>query len=322
MLEGQTLDQLHHQRGGGQDGHLRAPLILHFLLQKGARPVLQRARRAPNWPTICARSIPTTPAPTRSSPTKAAASRSWDDIKGKKIFNGPPRGAALVNARQAIVANTGFKEGEDYQGMQVNWGQLASTLVDGSAAGFVVPLTFPSERVVIALSAGEVKIVSTPKDVFESEDYQKMLKAPGNIPIEVKGADMGYGPDQGVTLISEDGIFRGLGMAFADIVNKDMGYELAKAITAAYIENLDQLKAKAPYARNINLGVLEPENTGFCGAIARSNTIPAPSRPGKRRATPFPIAPRNRENRSVGALPRRLARLPPSKIGPAMKASD
>ena len=32
---------------------------------------------------------------------------SWDDIAGKTIFNGPPRGAALVNARQAIVLASG-----------------------------------------------------------------------------------------------------------------------------------------------------------------------------------------------------------------------
>ena len=46
----------------------------------------------------------------------------------------------------------------------------------------------------------------------------------------VKWEDMGYG--DGVTMISEDGVFRGLGTAFVELVRKDMSFELAKAITA------------------------------------------------------------------------------------------
>ena len=66
-----------------------------------------------------------------------------------------------------------MKEGDDYNGRQANWGQLANILVDGSVDAFVIPLTFPSARVTTAQSAGDVTIVSTPKAVFESENYQK-----------------------------------------------------------------------------------------------------------------------------------------------------
>ena len=75
---------------------------------------------------------------------------------------------------------------------------------------------------------------------------------------------MGYG--DGVKMISEDGIFRGLGTAFVELVTKDMSFELAKAITATHIATLDQLKAKSPFAPNIGLAQMDPKLAGLCGA--------------------------------------------------------
>ena len=34
---------------------------------------------------------------------------SWDKLKGKTVFNGPPRGGALIAARQAIRLTTGLR---------------------------------------------------------------------------------------------------------------------------------------------------------------------------------------------------------------------
>ena len=129
-----------------------------------------------------------------------------------------------------------------------------------------MPLTFPSARVTIALAAGNVRIVSTPKDVFESDGYQKIFKAPGNVPIIVNFDDMGYSKDMGVSLVSSDGVFRGMGTAFADVVHKDMDFDLVKTLTTTYIANIDKLKAKAPYAPNIGVGILDAKASGFCGA--------------------------------------------------------
>ena len=152
------------------------------------------------------------------------------------------------------------------KGLQANWGQLPTILVDGSADAFVLPLTFPSQRVTTAQAAGNVLMISTPKAVFEGEGFQKLLKAPGNVPIEVSWDQMGYGENSGVTLISEDDVYRGMGTAFADIVHKDMDEDLAYALTAAYIRSLDRFKARTPFAKNINAGVIDVEKAGLCGA--------------------------------------------------------
>ena len=114
-------------------------------------------------------------------------------------------------------------------------------------------------------AAGNVVMVSTPKDVFESDSYQKVFNAPGNVPIVIKWEDMGYQDGKGIRLISEDATFRGLGTAFTDVVNKDMPFDTAKALVAAYIKNMEQLKSKTAYMKNVGVAEMDPKLSGFCG---------------------------------------------------------
>ncbi|MDA1238850.1 MAG: C4-dicarboxylate ABC transporter substrate-binding protein [Proteobacteria bacterium] len=239
------------------------PIILPFLLQLGTGPFAGQGAKGAELAANVQALYPYNAGAFGLIALETENITSYNDIAGKTIYNGPPRGAALVNARQAIVLASGLKEGEDYKGVQANWGQLANILVDGSVDGFVVPLTFPAERVTVLQSAGRVNLISTPKDIFESEAYQKVFNVPGNIPMEVKWEDMGYG--EGVTLVSEDGVFRGLGTAFVELVRTDMSFDLAKAITATHISTLDKLKAKAPFAPNMGLAQMSAKLSGLCG---------------------------------------------------------
>jgi uncharacterized protein len=189
---------------------------------------------------------------------------SWEDIAGKNIFNGPPRGAALTNARQAVQLAAGLEDGTDYTGHQVNWGQLNALLTDGSMDAFVFPTNHPSDRVITMQSAGDVVIISTPREVFETEEYQRIFNMPGNVPIELPVAEMGYG--EGVRIINaDDGIYRAMGTAFATVVRADMDYQLAYDLTAAHIETLAELRSATPYARTANHGILDQRLSGFCG---------------------------------------------------------
>lgn len=263
VQEGQTLTNSVLNVAEGKTDIAPAPIILTFLLAKGRGPYSKQGDAGAALAANLRALYPYNAGAYGLIAHESKNITKWSDLAGKTVFNGPPRGAALVNARQAIQLAAGLKDGEDYKGFQVNWGQLPNILVDGSVDAFVFPLTFPSARVTTALAAGNVRIVSTPRDIFESDAYQKIFKAPGNIPIVVE--DMGYGNTPGVKLVSEDGVFRGMGTAFADIVHKDMDFELAKSLTALYIASIDQLKAKAPYAPNIGIANLDPDASGFCG---------------------------------------------------------
>ena len=104
---------------------------------------------------------------------------------------------------------------------------------------------------------------SIPKEKWDSEPFQKYLKAPGSAPFTLAAADASLG--EGASLVTEDGTFRGLATIGGDIVNKDMSFDLAKALTKAHIDTLDRLKAKAPFARYAGYGVVDSVKSGMCG---------------------------------------------------------
>lgn len=265
VQEGQTLTNSVQNVAEGRTDVAAMPMILGFLMSKGRGPYSslgeeKGAELAANLRAL----VPYNAGAYGLMALESEGITSWADLAGKNVWNGPPRGAALVNARQAIFLAAGLKDGEGYTGHQDNWGQLASRLVDGSMDAFVLPLTFPSGRATQMQAAGNIVIVSTPSETFESEAFQKVFNAPGNVPIVLDWADAGY--KEGVRLISEDNFYRGIGTAFADIVHKDMPFDLAKALTATYIDTMDQLKERTPYMKNVNVGVLDAAASGFCGA--------------------------------------------------------
>lgn len=188
----------------------------------------------------------------------------WDGLEGKTIYNGPPRGAALSNARILIKTNTGLEEGTGYSGIQVNWGQAVKTIQDGSADAFVLPMSFPDPRVSAALASGDITIFSMPKNIHESEQFQNVANLPGTVKFSMPVAEMGYG--ENVTIVSEDEIYRGPGTVGADIVNVDMDFETAKALTAAFIDNIEAIyHAKAPFMAVTWHGETDIALTDMCG---------------------------------------------------------
>lgn len=264
VQSGQTLTNTVLNVAEGKTDVGSAPLVLPFLLKLGRGPYSAQGEKGAELADNLRALYPYQFGAYTLFGFESSGITGWDQLEGKTIYNGPPRGGALTGSRQILQLVSGLKEGEGYKGLQVNWGQANKTILDGSADVNLLPATMPSDRVTTALAAGKVNVISTPKDIFESEAFQKFATTPGNAPIVIAVDEMGYGDD--VTVISEDGVFRGVNITGAEIVNKSMSDELAQALTEAYIQSMEQLKAKAPFAKNVGLAELDATKSGFCGA--------------------------------------------------------
>lgn len=190
--------------------------------------------------------------------------KGWGDLKGRRILNGPPRGGATAEARGLIQVVAGLKEKEDYEGIQSDWSQMATTITEGTSDAAVLPEFVPSDRPLQALSAGKMTFWSIPKDIYESEPMQKVLAAPGSAPFELTVEQM-QALGSNATIVSEDGTFRTRGSVGGNCVNASMGEDLAYQLTKAHIETLDDIYAKAPYARNVGFAELDAKKSGLCG---------------------------------------------------------
>lgn len=188
---------------------------------------------------------------------------SWDDVAGKTLHNGPPSGGALVMSRQMMQAVTGFVEGEDYIGKQIDWGQQNAIFLDGSVDASLIPGTNPDANMPMLVAAGKVNLISVPKEVFGGEAFQRFARTPGRVPIEQDmNAFAHYGDD--VNVISEDDTFRTAGEAGGIFVNASMDENLAQELTAAFVATLSELYRKAPFAEGQRIGVIDEELMGLC----------------------------------------------------------
>lgn len=191
--------------------------------------------------------------------------KGWDDLKGRKVLNGPPRGAATGNSKALIQLFGGAKAKEDYESVTLSWNQIAPAIVDGTADAAVIPVMFPGPRVTQASAAGAMTMYSMPKDKFDSGPAQKLLNKPGSVAYSAPIADIRAGLGGGWTVQSEDDTFRGMSVTGGDMVNKSMDEEVAYQLTKAHIENLDSHKQIAPFMATLNFGVLDTKVAGLCG---------------------------------------------------------
>ncbi len=103
-----------------------------------------------------------------------------------------------------------------------------------------------------------------PKEVHEGPDFAKVTNLPGTVSFAMPIAQMGYG--EGVTVVSEDDTFRGPGTVGADIVNVNMDFDTAKALTAAFLANIESIyHAKAPFMSVTWHGETDIALTDMCG---------------------------------------------------------
>lgn len=267
LADGQTLTNSIQNVAEGKTDISATPYILPFLMSRGVGPYAalgkeKGAELAGNLRAL----YPYTLGVFFLYAHDSKGVQGWDDIKGRKVFNGPPRGGALNNARSIIQIITGFKDGADYEGVQANWGQATATINDGSVEAVVLPELFPNGRIVQLGAAGKLTAWSYPKDVFEGEAMQKYARAPGSAPRVVNVAEIQAAMGDSWKVVSEDDMFRAVATIGGDIVNKNMDEELAYQLTKAHIETLDALKAKAPFAANVGFGEVDIGVSGMCGA--------------------------------------------------------
>ncbi|MCP4319613.1 MAG: C4-dicarboxylate ABC transporter substrate-binding protein [Hyphomicrobiales bacterium] len=265
VATGQTLTNSVQNVAEGKTDIAAAPFILPFLMSRGAGPYAALGDQGKELASKIAVLYTYRIAAFPIFAYESGNFNGWQDVAGKTIYNGPPRGAALNRARAVIKLATGLEDGNGYQGLQVNWGQAVKTITDGSAAANVLPVNFPDARMSQAAAAGNIKVWSFPKDIFEGEATQKYMKAPGTVAVEFPITPDLFGP--GISVVSEDDTFRAPGEVGGDVVSVDMDFELAKALTAAFLKNIDVYKNKTPYMSNVFLGETDTALTSLCGPM-------------------------------------------------------
>lgn len=172
---------------------------------------------------------------------------SLQDIKGKKVFVGPPSSAGRGVILQVIDGVTGYKENEDFEPVNLDWSSAEQAFQDRQLDVYFVPTPIPSSELQQLSALGKFRVLGIPDDKLESEGIRAASSVPGReFDFLQPGTYGGQVNDEPVRLVSS---IVGLG------TNKWMSDEVAYNITKSIFENQADLVASAKW-----MEIITPEN--------------------------------------------------------------
>lgn len=108
-----------------------------------------------------------------------------EDIKGKRVFLGPPNGAASSTAQALIELATGYVPGEDYEGIMLGWGAGGQAMSDRQVQVYVRPAPVGGAIVQQFGLSNDFRLLGLSEEAMATPGMQAMFvdgRTPGRIP--------------------------------------------------------------------------------------------------------------------------------------------
>ncbi len=167
----------------------------------------------------------------------------WEDLKGKTIFTGPPAGSASATSEALIKIITGYEAGTDYNAVRLSWGEGYAALADNKIDMMVRPAEVGSSKIEQFGLSGEFRVLSIPQEVVGSEAMQALFGRPGRGMLQFDG-----------------GVYKGqltngeiTALGFTQFVGTHSGVadDVVYNATKAFWENLDEVHATAFFLQEV-----------------------------------------------------------------------
>lgn len=168
---------------------------------------------------------------------------SWEDIKGKTVFTGPPAGSASATSEALIKIITGYVAGDDYKAVRLSWGEGYAALADGKIDMMVRPAEIGSANIERFGLSGEFRVLSIPEASVDNDEMKALFGRPGRGMSQFDG-----------------GVYKGqltsgqiTALGFTQFVGTHAGVdeEVVYNATKAFWEGLDDVHATAFFLKEV-----------------------------------------------------------------------
>lgn len=169
-----------------------------------------------------------------------------EDLKGKKVFLGPPGGGATAIMMRLVEAATGLKAGDDYEQVQLGWDAAAQAFQDGRIDVYMNATNAPSPVIQQMALTRKIRFLGLTDAQMAMEPVQAILNRPGGVVVEIPPGT--YGDNQvNEAAVMTPGSIVGIG------VGAHVPDEAVYRITKAWWEGMADMQSTAPWLREIRL---------------------------------------------------------------------
>ncbi|MEP0521860.1 MAG: TAXI family TRAP transporter solute-binding subunit [Hyphomicrobiales bacterium] len=168
---------------------------------------------------------------------------SWEDIKGKTVFTGPPAGSASATSEALIKIITGYEAGTDYTAVRLSWGEGYAALADGIINMMVRPAEIGSANIEQFGLSGEFRVLSIPDEARDGDAMKALFGRPGRGMATFEGdVYKGQLTSGSITAL---GFFQFVG------THKGADEEAVYKATKAFWENISEVQATAFFLKEV-----------------------------------------------------------------------
>lgn len=172
----------------------------------------------------------------------------WSKIKGKRVYLGPPAGAANAQIRELVKRASGYEDGKDYEGIKAPWGVAPQGYKDGQFDVLVLPAGLGSQAIIEMALSKPIRILGMPADANPPAALG-MVKA--SIP---KGTYQGQ--------VNNDQDLNSWQTVMMVMAKKSLSDDMAYRLTKTYVESRKELAKGNALLREL------PGDSVFAGVIA------------------------------------------------------
>lgn len=172
--------------------------------------------------------------------------KTWEGLKGKKVFTGPPSGAAALDMEQFIEGMTGFKPNVEYTAVRLNWGGAQAAMRDGQVDVYMRPMQVPSALVDELVAVRPLRLLPVTAEDVKKPGMQKLFGKAGNELTTLKAKSY-----QGVVNNDKDMPMPGFGLM--QVAGKHVPDEVVYKVVKALFDNIGEIHANNPAFRELTL---------------------------------------------------------------------
>lgn len=245
VVLGQTLTRSALKLAAGRIDMATVPPSAFAAMMRGAGPYSEQGEQAKTM-SENVRALFTFPAGTFHAVTWADSGiEDWGDLAGKRVYIGPPAGAASAQIQSLIqLASGGLTADNGYEGVKAPWGAAQQSFQDGQFDVYVGSIAVGSQALNELSLQREIRVLGVPEEVLQSEPWANFLVEKAQFESVIPAGTYSGQANGDADLTST-------ASAIMMSVTKDMDDDTAYTLTKAYWENLDAMKNANALMRSI-----------------------------------------------------------------------
>ena len=169
--------------------------------------------------------------------------KAFRDIKGKKVFLGPPAGVATRNTRLIIEAMTGYLPGRDYTQIRLGWGPAQTAFQDKKFDVWITVTSPPSPAVSQLALTNKIRLLPLDESKFSHKSWKQYVSQPGRLNTLIDPKIYGK------NLMNEKPVLT-TGAMVGMAVRSDMDADLVYRMMKAFWDHIDDAYAMAKFMKD------------------------------------------------------------------------